>query len=167
VKETYRRESGAAHEVAVEANGPLAARVTTGDLDLALTVAPLSPGRFLMSDGSRTWRVCVDRDGAFRHVTVEGVGEARFEREARGRRRRESAEGTLASPMPGTVVKVLVRAGERVTKGQELLVVEAMKMEIKVAAPSDGVVKSVYKGEGEPCDAGETLVEVEKETASP
>ena len=164
MRDSYRRENGPAHEVALEPVGTFAARVKTGDLDLTLTVTPLSPGRFVLSDGSRTWRVCVDKDGSFRHVTVEGVGEARFERETRGRRRREAAEGTLASPMPGTVVKVLVRAGDIVMKGQELLVVEAMKMEIKVAAPADGVVKSVRKKEGEPCDAGETLVEVEKGT---
>ncbi len=160
MKETYRRASGAAHEVAVQTTGPLAARVKTGDLDLTLQITPLAPGRFLMSDGSRTWRVCADKDGPYRHVTVEGVGEARFER-ATGARRRETAEGMLASPMPGTVVKVLVRVGQRVTKGQELLVVEAMKMEIKVTAPADGVVKIVAKKEGEPCDAGETLVEIE------
>jgi biotin carboxyl carrier protein len=63
--------------------------------------------------------------------------------------------------MPGTVVKVLVRTGERVEKGQELLVVEAMKMEFKMTAPGPGIVKTVRKREGDPCEAGEVLCELE------
>jgi biotin carboxyl carrier protein len=63
--------------------------------------------------------------------------------------------------MPGTVVKVLVAPGERVEKGQDLLVVEAMKMEIKVSAPVAGTVKAVRAAEGDPCDAGQVLAEVE------
>jgi biotin carboxyl carrier protein len=166
VKETYRRLGGEAHDVLVEASGEWSARVRTGELDVTLAVTPLSPGWFLMSDGTRSWRVCVDRDGVFRHVTVEGVGEARFEREVGGRRRREAPEGSLASPMPGTVVKVLVKVGDRVARGEELLLVEAMKMEIKIESPLAGVVRAVRKREGEPCDAGETLVEIAPESGS-
>jgi biotin carboxyl carrier protein len=65
--------------------------------------------------------------------------------------------------MPGTVVKVLVKPGDRVAKGAELVLVEAMKMEIKIESPLAGVVKVVRKREGEPCDAGEILVEIEPE----
>jgi biotin carboxyl carrier protein len=166
VKDVYRRRGGAAHEVVVEATGPLAARVRTGTLDAELAATPLGPGRFRLRRGAESWLVCVDREGAARHVTVVGVGEARFEREAKGRRRRERPAGSLASPMPGTVVKVLVKAGDRVAKGAELLLVEAMKMEIKIEAPIAGTVREVRKGEGEPCDAGETLVEIAPEGAA-
>jgi hypothetical protein len=84
MKETYRRRDGDATEVVVEATGVASARVRTGALEAELTVVAIGPGLFRMSDGSRTYLACVDRDGAARHVTVVGVGEARFEREAKG-----------------------------------------------------------------------------------
>ncbi len=162
MKATYRRDGGEAHEVLLEVTDSSAARVMTGELDVEMTVTPLGPGRFRMSDGDRSWSVCVDRDGARRHVTIEGEGEARFEKEAPGRKRgSDSPKGALSSPMPGTVVKVLTAVGEEVEAGQDLLVVEAMKMEIKISAPIAGVVKSVACAEGDPCDAGQALVELE------
>ena len=163
MKATYRRAGGGAHEVVLDATGERSARVTTGELDTELEVTPLGPGRFRMSDGERTWFVCVDGDGPWRHVTIAGEGEARFEREQRGARRREAAEGSLASPMPGTVVKVLVAEGDAVAKGQDLVIVEAMKMEIKISAPVAGNVHAVAAREGEPCDGGQILVEVTPE----
>ncbi len=160
MKETYRDAGGAVHEVTLTETDLHAAHVASGDLAADLTVEPLGRGVFRLSDGVATWRVRVDRDGPVRHVTILGLGAARLEREVRGGRRRERPAGSLASPMPGTVVKVLVREGDKVAKGADLLVVEAMKMEIRIEAPVDGVVRSVRKREGEPCDAGEILVEV-------
>jgi biotin carboxyl carrier protein len=162
MKHVYRRRDGEGHEVRVETRSVRSAHVETGALAGEFTVTPLGPGRFRLSDGARSWTACVDQDGARRHVTVHELGELHLEREAPGRRRRrEAAEGSLASPMPGTVVKVLVAVGDRVEKGQDLLVVEAMKMEIKVSAPVAGTVKAVRAAEGDPCDAGQVLAEVE------
>jgi len=165
VKQVYRTRHGTAHDVVLEATGPGSARVRTGSLDAELTVTPLGPGRFRISDGARRWVVCVDRDGPARHVTIVGGGEARFEREEAGRRRRERPAGSLASPMPGTVVKVLVAVGDRVEKGAALLLVEAMKMEIRIEAPLAGTVRAVHKAAGDPCDGGETLVEIAPDEA--
>jgi biotin carboxyl carrier protein len=52
-------------------------------------------------------------------------------------------------PMPGRVVRVLVRAGERVARGQVLLVLEAMKMQNEIPAPQGGIVREVRVSEGE------------------
>lgn len=52
-------------------------------------------------------------------------------------------------PMPGRVVKLTVRAGDRVTRGQTLAVLEAMKMQNEIPAPADGIVRSVEVREGE------------------
>jgi biotin carboxyl carrier protein len=166
---SYRRErrdgGGAAsdaHEVIVEKTGELSAHVATGSISTEFSIAALSPGHFRMSDGSRSWRVWVDSEGPVRHITVEGVGERRFQREASGRRRRrELAHSDLASPMPGTVVKVLVAAGETVVTGQDLLIVEAMKMEIKVSAQVAGKVRAIHVSEGDSCDAGQILAEID------
>jgi biotin carboxyl carrier protein len=125
------------------------------------TVEDLGGGAFRFSDGSQSWRAVVDRAGAVFWITIEGVGEARLTRVEEGRRRsREKAEGSLSSPMPGKVVKVEVAVGETVATGQDLVVVEAMKMEIKISTPIPGTVRAVHVREGDPCDAGQVLVEV-------
>jgi 3-methylcrotonyl-CoA carboxylase alpha subunit len=67
--------------------------------------------------------------------------------------------------MPGLVLKVLVRPGERVRAHQTLLVLEAMKMEHNIEAPHDGVVKRVNCVEGGRVAEGVALVEFEVEAA--
>jgi biotin carboxyl carrier protein len=162
VRSGYRRADGSLHEVSLEPIAELAANVSCGSLSGEFRVEALGNGRFRMTMGSRSWRVCVDRDGATRHVTIEGVGEARFERESGGRRRRrEAPKGSHSSPMPGTVVKVLVAPGQLVEGGQDLVVVEAMKMEIKVSAQVAGKVRAVHVAEGDRCDGGQILAEIE------
>ena len=76
------------------------------------------------------------------------------------------APGSLTAPMPGAVVRVLVEAGQSVSVGQPLVVLEAMKMEHTVASPADGVVAEVRVQPGLQVDAGSVLVIVEEpETA--
>ena len=68
------------------------------------------------------------------------------------------AGGTVVAPMPGTILSVTVGVGESVTKGQTLLVLEAMKMENQIMAPADGVVKELNATQGESVNAGDILV---------
>ena len=53
-------------------------------------------------------------------------------------------EGGMTAPMPGKVIRVLVEFGEKVSSGQPLLVMEAMKMEHTIVAPADGIVEKVF-----------------------
>jgi 3-methylcrotonyl-CoA carboxylase alpha subunit len=62
--------------------------------------------------------------------------------------------------MPGRVSAVKVALGQRVTKGEELLVVEAMKMENALRAPRDGVVRALHARVGEMVAPGRALVEI-------
>ena len=73
-----------------------------------------------------------------------------------------SAEGSLAAPMPGVVVEVLVAAGDRVRAGDPLLVLEARKMEHQVRAPAAGVVRRVLGRAGAPVSEGDPLIELEE-----
>ncbi|MFT8317242.1 MAG: pyruvate carboxylase [Sporolactobacillus sp.] len=67
----------------------------------------------------------------------------------------------IGASMPGTVVKVLVSPGERVKKGDHLLVTEAMKMETTVQASSDGTVKKIYVGENDVIETGDLMIELQ------
>lgn len=73
------------------------------------------------------------------------------------------ASGSLLAPMPGTVVSVNVEAGQAVTAGQPVLVLEAMKMQHTVKAPTDGVVAQIDVKAGAQVAAGEVLAVVEEE----
>ncbi len=69
--------------------------------------------------------------------------------------------GGLTAPMNGSIVRVLVEAGQHVEAGAALVVLEAMKMEHSIRAPQAGVVKSLYCSEGELVSEGTALVELE------
>jgi len=71
--------------------------------------------------------------------------------------------GSLTAPMPAVVRRVLVAAGDRVEKGQALLVLEAMKMEQPVLAPAPGVVREIAVAEGDQVEAGEILAVIDGE----
>ena len=66
--------------------------------------------------------------------------------------------GTLASPLPGTVLDVFVKAGDAVKVGQRLLLLEAMKMENNIDADRDGVIKEVKVGKSDAVMEGQVLV---------
>jgi biotin carboxyl carrier protein len=63
--------------------------------------------------------------------------------------------------MPGTVIKVLVAAGERVSARQALVVLEAMKMETPLVSPYDATVRTVHVAEGDRVAGGTLLVELD------
>jgi len=68
---------------------------------------------------------------------------------------------TLDAPMPGTVIRVLVAAGDRVEARQPLVVLEAMKMETPLSSPQRGTVRAVHVAEGAVVSAGTLLLELE------
>lgn len=73
-----------------------------------------------------------------------------------------AAKGALRAPMPSVVVEVRVRVGERVEKGQPVVVLESMKTETVLRAPVAGVVTAVGCAQGEMVEEGRELVDVEE-----
>jgi acetyl-CoA carboxylase biotin carboxyl carrier protein len=67
----------------------------------------------------------------------------------------------ITSPMAGTVSRVLVQAGDTVQLGQDVVILESMKMEIAVQAEASGKVKGVRVGDGEFVDEGSILLDLE------
>ena len=67
----------------------------------------------------------------------------------------------ITAPMPGKIINVKVAVGDSVKKGQELIIMEAMKMNNPVLAVNDGVVKEIYVKTGDPVQTGAALISVE------
>ena len=86
-----------------------------------------------------------------------------FEVERAGPRRRSgrTTGGSLLAPMPATVRRIEASVGQAVRRGDTLIVLEAMKMELPVRAPADGTVARVNCREGELVQAGQELVELQ------
>lgn len=63
--------------------------------------------------------------------------------------------------MAGTVWKIVVKEGEQVKAGQDVVILESMKMEIPIAAESDGVVKQIFANEGDFINVDDDLLEIE------
>lgn len=67
--------------------------------------------------------------------------------------------GSFGAPLPGTVIQVSAKPGQKVVKGDELFVIEAMKMNNKIRSPRDGVVGQVYVQAGENVNHGSLLMD--------
>jgi biotin carboxyl carrier protein len=126
----------------------------------ALTVTPLGRGLYRVADGRQTWTVAVAGPPENRWVWIEGQV-AKLEPPARGRARVRSASHDLTSPMPATVIRVLVAPGATVARGDTLVMLEAMKMELPIRAPRDGVVRAVHCKAGELVQPDINLLELE------
>jgi acetyl/propionyl-CoA carboxylase alpha subunit len=77
----------------------------------------------------------------------------------------EAAPGTLLAPMPGTVVRVAVEAGQKIAAGGVVVVFEAMKMEHSLRAPVDGTVSELLVAVGNTVDSGEVVAVITEEDA--
>jgi biotin carboxyl carrier protein len=103
----------------------------------------------------------ISSDNAKRWVTVNG--QTFVLTKSSGAKRsggKHDHTGELTAPMPGQVRAVHVSEGDAVTKGQTLLVLEAMKMEIRVHAPRDGTVKKLFVKQGQTVEREQILIEI-------
>ena len=75
---------------------------------------------------------------------------------------RKNDKCSVGAPMPGEVLEVRVKANQKVEKGDPIVIVSAMKMEMVVAAPVSGKIKDVYVTKGSPVEGDDLLVEMEE-----
>lgn len=93
-------------------------------------------------------------------IVLTGGAEGAVKKAIAGRRPRPSAPGHVATSMPGNIVDVLVREGDRVEAGQPVLVTEAMKMETEIQAPIAGTVTAIFATKGDAVNPDEVLLEI-------
>lgn len=147
----------------VVTNGDGATRAAWGEHALELDIQQTEPGVYSVLHQGRSVTVTLNDNGwaeaAGRVFQVEVVDprNATAGKGAAGR----GGQLKVAAPMPGKVIRVLVGAGDVVTAGQGLVVVEAMKMQNEMKAPRDAIVVTVQTMESATVQAGEVLLILE------
>jgi len=143
-------------------------RISLDGQPVAADVIEISPGVYsiLLDDRSHEVRVMTAPDGSLKVQSglYEFAAKVVDPRSWRGRRHGVlEAEGRqqILAPMPGKVVRLLVKVGDKVEAGQGLLVVEAMKMQNEIRSPKSGVVERLQAKEGQAVNAGDVLAWVE------
>jgi len=116
--------------------------------------------------GNKAYEVKCERVGADLRLWVGSLGFAAEVRDPRSLRARVGAADDhgprkLTAPMPGKVVRLLLRPGAEVEAGGGVLVVEAMKMQNEVKSPKKGIVQKILVSEGAAVNAGDVLAIVE------
>jgi len=136
-------------------------RITMGDKTIDAEVLHAEDGKLdLLIDGKRV-TAYISSDNAKRWVTING--RTTLLTKSSGAKRggaKHDHSGELTAPMPGQVRAVNVGEGDAVTKGQTLMVLEAMKMEIKVQSPMDGMVSSLSVEAGQTVEREQILIEI-------
>jgi 3-methylcrotonyl-CoA carboxylase alpha subunit len=155
---TYTAD-GASFPAKVRTSGGKLA-VSVSDREFAATVAAVGRALAITLDGARV------------NASVVPLGEERYVFSAGQMQRLHLADplahageqteegGHLTAPMSGTIVAVLVKVGDTVARGAQLLILEAMKMEHTITAPAAGTVSAVYYREGDQVREGADLIDV-------
>lgn len=139
-------------------------RATIGGETVDVEILRAEDGKLdLLIDGKRV-TACVSSENTKRWVTVNG--QTFVLTKSSGARRSghggQHAAGELTAPMPGQVRAVNVSEGDVVTKGQTLLVLEAMKMEIRIHALQDGTVKKLFVKQGQTIEREQVLIDIQE-----
>lgn len=93
--------------------------------------------------------------------TIQKISPDSTPRETAAPVRKAGGAKAIKSPLPGSIFKVPVSAGQQVKRGELLVVVESMKMENNILADRDGVVKAIYVQPGQSVLQGDALIELE------
>jgi len=127
------------------------------DSDRSLLVHPGTDGRFTVHDGVTRVEAVGAIRGTVAWVSIDGC----VFRVHLGSQRQGAAEQyALTPPMSATVVRIAVATGEAVRQGDLLIALEAMKMELPIRAPRDGVVRAIHCGEGDIVQPGTILIDI-------
>jgi biotin carboxyl carrier protein len=137
-------------------------RAAVGERSYIVDARVLKDGAWLLAlDGERT-TAYLAAQGNTRYVYANGQTHTLSLPELRANRRRGAGAGSgdLMAQMPGQVMDVLVSEGDTVERGQTLVIMEAMKMELRVTAPGNGRVKRLLVKTGDVVERGQALVEI-------
>jgi biotin carboxyl carrier protein len=127
-----------------------------------LTVTPLGAGRFLLSRNEEQRVAYATHAGGATWVFLDGDVAVIAPAASHARTAAADDHASLAAPMPATVVAIAVQPGQRVSTGDVLIRLEAMKMELPIRSPRDGTVIAIKCREGELVQPGVPLLELDE-----
>ena len=166
MKSEYQYQIGdTIKNITIDADGEYL-KATVGDTELAIAVHQLEAGHFVLEVNGEQRQLYTARRNSRCYVAMEGQTWLLEKRSPVGRRQEEREAAieaeldSLTATMPGVVVEVLVTEGEHVERGQTLMLLEAMKMELRITSPHAGQVQRVYCTAGEIVERGQILVEI-------
>lgn len=116
-------------------------------------------------NGIKTTSPIMFNDTTISLFTSQGMLTAQIQGPDLGEVGEDDHANAVVAPMNGTVVALLVKAGDKVTKGQQLIIVEAMKMEHSIKAPYDGTVAECFFKSGDLVSGGVALIDITKSDA--
>jgi biotin carboxyl carrier protein len=141
--------------------------VTIGDQDYTINDFVMQENSVSFRMGDTAYRIVFARDNAKIYISLGGEYFT-LELSSRAKYGSEGADqqggNVIASSMPGLLVKLPVKVGDKIKSGDTLAIVEAMKMQSELRSPIDGEVKKINFKEGEQVDAFQTIVEIENST---
>jgi biotin carboxyl carrier protein len=144
-------------DLTVQPDGRYTASI--GERAVPLEARPLPNGGWHLRIDDKTYTVYSTARNDQRFVQVNAADYSLTIPSAKSTRRKTSSTGDeLTAQMPGQVMAVLVAAGDTVIRGQTLLILEAMKMEIRVIAPEAGQIRQVFVQTGAVVERGQKLV---------
>ncbi len=155
-------------ETTAEGDDSIKASMEGGDVDVTYTLVSAHQIHLSLDGVSVNAFVMDGPDG--KTVVVNGVAylvqDAQITRTKK--KRGSSQTPTEVTPAtPSVVISVPVEVGDKVNKGQGVVVLSAMKMETTLTAPFDGIVTRVNASEGESVSPGQILVDIQKDTTEP
>lgn len=135
-------------------------RCQVGDDTLIVQALPVGAGRWLLRHDGQQYMVHAAASERSVHVWLNGQQVRLTLPEMRPRARTAAVGADLTAQMPGQIVDVRVAQGARVAAGDVLIVMEAMKMEIRITAPHAGVVAALHVAAGQIVQRGQRLLDL-------
>ncbi len=142
--------------------------VQTENSPYEVSFVTLSDHQILLNMDGKIFNAFVSTQGNTKTVTIKGrsyeIQDAdRIEPSLPGKKSLLNTTTIVASPMPAVVIGILARIGDRVEKGQGLVIVSAMKMETTLFAPFDGTISHINAAVGDKVMPTQILVDIEKD----
>jgi biotin carboxyl carrier protein len=138
--------------------------VTYDNTEYNVEAEELKPGQLKIKIGNRLIKSIITEGDTEKFVFVDGeVFKVKPVELTSSRKKKTKDDGDLSSPISGKIVSIKVKKGEKVKKGDVLMVIEAMKMEYLIRAPFNGVVKNINFKKNDQIEIGQNTVDFKKE----
>ena len=135
--------------------------------DYTTKVEEQENGTLLVTVNDKTYEVELPGQPSAIHKSLVRPSAAGAQAPAAGPAAPKAAQAnTMVAPLPGTITKIVAKAGQKVKKGEVLVVMEAMKMANDIVAEADGTVKAICVTEGQSVNQGDALVEFQADAVA-